>query len=121
MLEQRLVGRIIEPSELERRGLEFLRRNGFPEPTLEFVPPWASAAVSRVDMAFPELRWIIELDGRRWHDRSAAFETDRVRDQLASANGWLVSRVTWRQLRDDETGTARRLASTMTHRASRAS
>lgn len=56
VLAPRLAGRFIEASELEKLGLELLRRHGFPEPETEFRPPWAGVGVTRVDLAFPAER-----------------------------------------------------------------
>ena len=109
VLEPRLGGSVVERSELERRGLGFLRRNGFDLTDVEFRPPWAGPQVARVDVADPRRRVVIEFDGRRWHDNDEAFERDRVRDQLAMAAGWIVVRITWHQLERESAATARRL------------
>ena len=53
-----------------------------------------------VDCAWPEQRFVVELDGRAVHDTRDAFEADRVRDRRLEAAGWRVIRVTWRQLHD---------------------
>jgi len=42
---------------------------------------------------------IIEADGRSWHARVAAFETDRWRDNQAAAHGLRVQRFTYTMLR----------------------
>lgn len=117
VIEPRLCGLTVARSELESRGRRFLRAHGFPDPLVEFHPPWAGPAVTRVDLAWPEFRLIIELDGRRWHDTADRFESDRLRDQLAAANGWLVVRVTWRQLHDDPIGVVKRLRATFEARS----
>jgi very-short-patch-repair endonuclease len=41
---------------------------------------------------------IVELDGRQAHLTASAFETDRERDRAAALAGWVVIRITWRQL-----------------------
>jgi very-short-patch-repair endonuclease len=43
-------------------------------------------------------RLIVELDGRRFHDHSRSFESDRDRDANLLAAGYRVVRVTWRRL-----------------------
>jgi predicted transcriptional regulator of viral defense system len=101
VLEPRVADLNMESSKLEERFVEFLQRHGFPEPAREFRPPWAGASVQRVDFAYVRER-VIELDGRRWHDGSTAFETDRRRDRLALSHGWVTLRVTWRQLSTEE-------------------
>jgi predicted transcriptional regulator of viral defense system len=117
ILEPRLASLTMDRSELERRGLAFLRRHGFPTPEVEFRPPWAGPTVARVDLAYPDLQLVIELDGRKWHDRSDRFESDRLRDQLAMAHGWIVVRITWRQLHEDPDGVASRLRATLRSRS----
>ena len=109
VLVPRLAGLVVPESELEQMGVEFLANHGFDVPTLQFRPPWAGRAIARVDMAYVDRRVVIEFDGRRWHDRDDRFESDRIRDQLALAHGWIVVRITWRQLQDDPAGVAARL------------
>jgi hypothetical protein len=117
VLEPRLASITMDRSELEERGLAFLRRHGFPSPDVEFRPPWAGPAVARVDLAWPDHRVVLELDSRKWHDRSDRFENDRLRDQLAMSHGWIVVRVTWRQLHDDAHGVASRLRAILHNRS----
>jgi very-short-patch-repair endonuclease len=52
-----------------------------------------------IDVAFPEQRLAIEIDGRRYHDElSDRFEDDRARQNALVGDGWRVLRFTWRQL-----------------------
>ncbi|SDB86547.1 Protein of unknown function [Raineyella antarctica] len=48
-----------------------------------------------VDIAFPGAKVAVEADGRAHHSDGSAFESDRVRWNLLSADGWIVLRVTW--------------------------
>lgn len=57
-----------------------------------------------VDCLWAEQRLIVELDGRESHGTDLAFEKDRERDRLLLVEGWRVTRVTWRHLRDDAPG-----------------
>jgi very-short-patch-repair endonuclease len=52
------------------------------------------------DAVWRDAKVIVELDGRQAHATRYAFEADRERDRLAALAGWLVIRVTWRQLHD---------------------
>lgn len=52
--------------------------------------------VARVDLAYPDLRIAIELDGRRHHLSAKAFEADRPRQNHLELLGWIVLRYTWR-------------------------
>jgi hypothetical protein len=85
-------------SHLEVRVLAVLRRAGLPEPVRQL-----SVAVSgrslRLDLAYPNERVAIEVDGFRHHGSRSAFEEDRVRGNALSAAGWRVLHVTDLQLR----------------------
>jgi very-short-patch-repair endonuclease len=54
-----------------------------------------------VDCLWEEERLVVELDGAAVHRTARAFEADRERDRVLTAEGWSVIRVTWRQLRGD--------------------
>jgi very-short-patch-repair endonuclease len=86
-------------SVAEGRAHELLRRAG--------ITGWVANVAVVVngrtvipDIAFEELKLAIEIDGREHHDNTAAFESDRERQNLLVAAGWTVLRFTWRQLRD---------------------
>jgi very-short-patch-repair endonuclease len=55
-----------------------------------------------VDFSWPEQRLIVETDGHRHHGTRAAFERDRERDALLTAEGWRVVRITHRRLNTPE-------------------
>jgi very-short-patch-repair endonuclease len=46
----------------------------------------------------------------RFHGHRAAFENDRLRDQQLAAEGYVVVRVTWRQLTEEPMAVLARLA-----------
>ena len=54
-----------------------------------------------VDCLWAAQRLVVELDGRESHGTELTFEKDRERDRLLLVEGWRVTRITWRQLRDD--------------------
>ena len=56
--------------------------------------------VARVDLAYPEARLAIEVDGYRHHSGRRAFDRDRERDNELKALGWQVIRITHRLIRD---------------------
>lgn len=89
-------------SRLERHALRLLAEAGLPAPVREFAIPWSPR--QRFDLAYPDLRIAIELDGRHWHDRPDAFQTDRERDRTAARHGWIVIRFTWLDLQRDPAG-----------------
>jgi very-short-patch-repair endonuclease len=47
---------------------------------------------------FADQRVIIELDDRRTHQTTRAFESDRAKDAALIALGYCVLRVTWHRL-----------------------
>ena len=61
------------------------------------------------DAIWRDVKLIVELDSRQAHATYDAFETDRERDRAAALHGWLVIRITWRQLTRDRKRVARDL------------
>ncbi|HEY3717601.1 MAG TPA: type IV toxin-antitoxin system AbiEi family antitoxin domain-containing protein [Jatrophihabitantaceae bacterium] len=97
---RRLLGDL-EPgahAESERRLHRLLRRADLAGWTPQYVVRLPSG-VRYLDVAFPEHRLAVEVDGRRTHgDGSDRFEDDRVRQNELIAAGWRVLRVTWAML-----------------------
>ena len=50
---------------------------------------------------WPHAKLMVELDGRAVHATGRNFESDRARDRRLAVAGWLVIRITWRQLQDE--------------------
>jgi very-short-patch-repair endonuclease len=83
-------------SEGERRMLKLIRAAGLPPPhTQARVAGWPA------DFLWAEQRLIVEVDGYPFHSGRRAFERDRRRDQAHIAAGYIVIRVTWRQLTEE--------------------
>jgi very-short-patch-repair endonuclease len=59
-----------------------------------------SGRLVSVDILFKEARLVVEIDGRTFHSRNAAFNADRQRDAELQLAGYRVLRFTW----DDLTG-----------------
>ena len=51
-----------------------------------------------LDIAFPSLRVVVEIDGRLHEDDTDLFESDRWRQNALVHAGWTVLRFTWRML-----------------------
>ncbi len=85
-------------SKLEQLGVRLFRRGRLGAFVLHFEPPWSDGVTGIVDIAWPELRVIVELDGRRWHAMSKAQSNDRARDRKANAHGWFVLRFGWQEI-----------------------
>jgi very-short-patch-repair endonuclease len=90
----------ITRSDLEELFVSILDRTDLPRPRLN-----ADLAVAgrffEVDCLWPGQRLIVELDGWQTHSTGRSFEKDRERDRLLLVEGWRVTRITWRQLRDE--------------------
>ena len=83
-------------SELEHLAVEALARRGLPPPVRQHALP--GAPFGRVDLAFPDARLIVELDGRQ-HQIAASRRADYERDVHAARVGWQVIRFDWAQVR----------------------
>jgi very-short-patch-repair endonuclease len=87
-------------SELEAMFERLLLRAALPMPERQVHLPWLEPEKGRVDCWYPGPRLVVELDGRRFHERSDAFERDRRRGQMALMAGVRTVRFTHRQVRD---------------------
>lgn len=82
-------------SEAERRLHGLLRRAGLTAWRPQYRVRFAGR-VAFADVAFPDAKIAIEVDGRRFHDDgSDRFEDDRARQNDFVLAGWRVIRVTW--------------------------
>jgi len=92
-------------SEAEARLLELVRSADLP-------PPRTNARVGRyeVDVLWRAAGLAIEVDGYAFHRSRDRFEGDRLRDAGLAAQGILVIRVTWRQIRDEPVAVVGRVA-----------
>lgn len=91
-------------SRLEKTADGLLARTTLPTPSREYPLPVAPADLGYVtgfvDRAWPEVRLILEIDGRRWHARERDMARDRRRDRGAAAAGWQTLRVLDEEVRD---------------------
>jgi very-short-patch-repair endonuclease len=94
-------------SRAERRLLRLLNGASVPKPLAN-----ASLAGFEVDLLWPDARLVVEFDSFAFHGDRAAFERDRARDAALAARGYLVIRVTWRQLVGEPKPAAARIATT---------
>jgi very-short-patch-repair endonuclease len=70
-----------------------------------------------VDFLWPNADLIVEVDGYGTHGTRRAFETDRRRDQVHAAAGFVVIRVTWNQLQDEPLAVIASIAQALARRA----
>ena len=96
-------------SELEIYGLHrIFRAPGLPPARHQ----WELLVNGRrrvLDVAWPDLKLAVELDGAAYHGSQAARERDVASDAALAALGWQVIRVTYRRLREDPDGVLREL------------
>jgi very-short-patch-repair endonuclease len=91
-------------SELERELRRLVRESGLAAPRMNVrIGPY------EVDALWPEERVVGEADGFGFHRSRQSFEADRRRDAELQGRGFVVTRMTWRQMTDDRVATAARL------------
>ena len=90
--------------EAERLLLALIRSAGLPEPRRNFL-----LHGYRLDVCWPELGLVVEIDGYASHGRRSSFERDRQRDADLTAAGITVVRFTWRQITSRRAWVAARL------------
>lgn len=93
VLDDRGPGKATPASQLERDFYALLRRTSLPRPVTQYPLPRDDGVRNLVDSAWPEVKLIVEIDGRRWHQRLADMRKDRDRDLKAAAAGWQVVRL----------------------------
>ena len=99
-------------SKLERDLRRLLRDRGLPQPVSNGI-----VEGYEVDLHWPDLKLVAEVDGYAFHAHRRAFETDRERDIVLAAAGWRTVRVTDRQLNETRATTADRFAALLSSRA----
>jgi hypothetical protein len=73
----------------EMRVVRELLRADLPEPVRQYeIRDSHGGFVARVDLAYPDWRLAIELDGFRWHAGRGPFRSDRLRRNRIEATGW---------------------------------
>ena len=91
-LSERLGHFVPAQSELEHRAIEALIAAGLDPPQRQH--PLPGPAVGKVDLAYPEARLLVELDGST-HLLPSVRRSDYERDVAAARDGWLVLRFDW--------------------------
>ncbi len=85
-------------SDMEDLAMRHLRKAGLELPQTQW-PERISTGPIRLDLAWPDRLFAVELDSLGWHLNKGSFESDRLRDAELSMKGWLTARVTWATLR----------------------
>jgi very-short-patch-repair endonuclease len=94
-------GEPVPESELERLFLSVAISRHLPPFRRQVNVPGREQRPARVDFLWPDVKLIVEVDGRRWHARFADFERDHKRDLQMLAMGYRTARITWSMLVHD--------------------
>lgn len=86
-------------SEFQFHGL--LQNHGFADWEANYPVRLPDGRLAYIDVAFPDAKVAVEIDGYRYHSDRAAFEHDRFRGNELLQLGWRVLRFTWQQLTND--------------------
>lgn len=98
LMADRGPGMALTESELEDLVERTFRSHGLEPPVRQREVGGTSAPVGRVDFLEPAARTVLEADGRKHHSELLDRERDAWRDLELAAAGFLVVRVTHRQL-----------------------
>jgi very-short-patch-repair endonuclease len=105
-------GGTYDRSQAERLMRSLCKKAELPEPLMNVI-----LNGHLVDFHWPAQRLIVEVDGYGTHGNRQAFENDRRRDQAHVAAGYVVIRITWRQLQHEPIAVAARVAQALARRA----
>lgn len=86
-------------SAAERRLHRLLERGGLRGWEADVRVHDADGLIGRVDVLFPAVKVVIEVDGYAYHS-SASFQSDRTKQNRLVAAGYTVLRFTWADLTD---------------------
>jgi Protein of unknown function (DUF559) len=99
LIDEYEFGQGVTWSELERDFKAMIAPAGIPMPLINhFIVLSDGDEAIRRDFYWPECRLVIETDGWRVHRTRAAVERDRRNDQRLTMAGYLVVRMTYRQI-----------------------
>lgn len=93
-------GRSVPHNQFARLAERLFEESGLPQPVHEHEVSVGGHRY-RVDLAYPDLKIAIELDGR---GHELLFDDDPIRTNRLETAGWLVLRFTWRRLVEDPAG-----------------
>jgi len=109
-------GRGVTRNDVEDALAALVRRARLPPPLFN-IPLKLGSRFVEPDCMWPAQQVIVEVDGYETHGTRDSFESDRARDRALTAAGWLVIRVTWRQLRDEPAQIGRDLRAVLRRRS----
>lgn len=92
----------------ERRAHRLLRTSGITGWQAN-VPVTIGGARYFLDIAFSDIRLVVEIDGIQFHSGRAVFESDRHRQNALVLAGWTVLRFTYHQVMDEPAAVVERV------------
>ena len=95
-------------SDLDTEMLQLLRRAGLPEPARQHEVVVASRRF-RIDLAFPDLKIALEIDGDEPQFGARQTDADNTRNGLLQLGGWLTQHFTRRHIRHEQRESAERV------------
>lgn len=96
LLEQREPQGALPLSDFSRAIANLLTEQGLPAPVLEHqIVDSTGVFIMQADLAWPQLKKAIELDGLTWHFGRDDVERDRRKRAAARAQGWRIQEVLW--------------------------
>jgi very-short-patch-repair endonuclease len=99
-------------SKAERMLLALIRDARLPSPMVN-----TRLCGYEVDFLWPDHRVVVEFDGHAFHASRPQRDRDSRRDQDLALDGYVVIRVTWRQLTEEPRRLVRRIASILAQRS----
>jgi hypothetical protein len=90
------------PKETELRLL--LVRDGLPRPVTQILVVKQGHKPRRIDMGWPQWKVGVEYDGEQHFSNPDDYADDIVRLEFLATQGWIIVRVSSRQLRCDRAG-----------------
>jgi Transcriptional regulator, AbiEi antitoxin len=94
MLDERLGSGRFADSGFEQAAVRLVRSAGLPEPVLQFAVRDGDF-VAYLDLAWPEIRWLVECDSLAHHSGKRPHEWDRARRRRLKRLGWDGVEVTY--------------------------
>jgi very-short-patch-repair endonuclease len=83
----------------EVRTAQLLEAAGFGAPVRQHAISSDGVLIARADLAYPDMKLVIEYDSDQWHDGTARRHRDAARRNRLRSLGWTVIEVTPAQLR----------------------
>ncbi len=117
VLKDRSPGEPVAESQLERKFIEVVTARGLPPFQRQVNIPGRDHRPGRVDFLWPDIKLIVEVDGRRWHTRQADFERDSRRRLAMRGRGYSTVPITWLMLTEEPDETCADLLAARGHAA----